>query len=68
MWLTYEEHELPVRDGGVNWDEKKLEEFFTLQDRLQDEGRCVSTGAHLSRTASVIVFSVICLVVSVELV
>uniref|UniRef100_A0A3B4GI72 Uncharacterized LOC106456556 n=2 Tax=Haplochromini TaxID=319058 RepID=A0A3B4GI72_9CICH len=43
MWLTYEEHELPVGDGGVNWDEKKLEEFFTLQDRLQDEGRCVST-------------------------
>uniref|UniRef100_A0A3Q2WM48 Uncharacterized protein n=1 Tax=Haplochromis burtoni TaxID=8153 RepID=A0A3Q2WM48_HAPBU len=48
MWLTYEEHELPVGDGGVNWDEKKLEEFFTLQDRLQDEGRCLPSDEEAS--------------------
>nr|QMT27587.1 interferon c [Oreochromis niloticus] len=48
MWLTYEEHELPVGDGGVNWDEKKLDDFFNLQYRLQDEGRCLPSDVEAS--------------------
>uniref|UniRef100_A0A665WLJ9 Interferon alpha-4-like n=1 Tax=Echeneis naucrates TaxID=173247 RepID=A0A665WLJ9_ECHNA len=40
--LLFEDFELPVGEGGVSWDRKKLSSFQNLQDRLLEEGSCVS--------------------------
>nr|QYW22330.1 interferon c [Channa argus] len=39
---VFAEHDLPVGEGGLNWDEKKLDDFQNLQDRLLTEGECLS--------------------------
>uniref|UniRef100_A0A665WMN0 Interferon alpha-4-like n=1 Tax=Echeneis naucrates TaxID=173247 RepID=A0A665WMN0_ECHNA len=41
--LLFEDFELPVGEGGVSWDRKKLSSFQNLQDRLLEEGSCLST-------------------------
>ncbi|KAI3359464.1 hypothetical protein L3Q82_013766, partial [Scortum barcoo] len=41
--VIFEDHELPVGEGGVTWDENKLDDFQNLQYRLLEEGSCVST-------------------------
>uniref|UniRef100_A0A3B5AQA5 Uncharacterized protein n=1 Tax=Stegastes partitus TaxID=144197 RepID=A0A3B5AQA5_9TELE len=41
--LIFKEHDLPVGEGGVNWDEQKLDKFRNFQDRLvEQDGRCLS--------------------------
>ncbi|KAM7371351.1 hypothetical protein PAMP_008604 [Pampus punctatissimus] len=40
--LMFEDHDLPDRDGGVTWDATKLDNFRNLQDRLLEEGSCLS--------------------------
>ncbi|XP_041813830.1 interferon phi 3 [Chelmon rostratus] len=40
--LMFEDHGLPVGEGGLTWDEKKLEDFRNVQDRLLEEGSCLS--------------------------
>ncbi|XP_044037313.1 interferon phi 3 [Siniperca chuatsi] len=52
LWVVYEslreagqifgDHELPVGEGGVTWDNAKLEDFQNLQFRLLEEGSCLS--------------------------
>ncbi|XP_050924537.1 interferon phi 3 [Lates calcarifer] len=37
------EDELPAEEGGVNWDNTKLSTFMILQDRLLEQGSCLST-------------------------
>ncbi|XP_070837216.1 interferon phi 2 [Chaetodon trifascialis] len=41
--LIFDDHELPVGEGGVTWDDKKLEDFQNLQHRLLEEGSCLSS-------------------------
>ncbi|XP_044188105.1 interferon phi 3 [Thunnus albacares] len=54
LWVVYEsldkagpifndeDHVPPVGKGGVNWDVKKLDDFKNVQDRLQEQGSCLS--------------------------
>ncbi|XP_070780053.1 interferon phi 2 [Enoplosus armatus] len=42
--FIFENNELPVGEGGVTWDDQKLEHFQNLQDRLVEEGSCLSSG------------------------
>uniref|UniRef100_A0A8P4KHP2 Uncharacterized protein n=1 Tax=Dicentrarchus labrax TaxID=13489 RepID=A0A8P4KHP2_DICLA len=52
LWVVYEslsEAELiflnndsPVGEGGVTWDDQKLEDFQTRLNRLVEDGRCLS--------------------------
>nr|XP_043907289.1 interferon beta-like [Solea senegalensis] len=56
LWVVYEtlnetqlilqNNHLPVGGGGVTWDEGKLDTFMNLQERLLEEGSCLSTGPH----------------------
>lgn len=41
----FDDEELPV---GVTWDRKKVHEFRMEQDRLSEEGSCVSTSLSVS--------------------
>uniref|UniRef100_A0A8C6MG26 Uncharacterized protein n=1 Tax=Nothobranchius furzeri TaxID=105023 RepID=A0A8C6MG26_NOTFU len=40
--LIFLQYELPKGEGGVTWDEQKLEQFRNLQDRLVQDHLCVS--------------------------
>ncbi|KAK2833969.1 hypothetical protein Q5P01_017858 [Channa striata] len=35
--------DLTVREGGLNWDEEKLDNFQNLQYRLLQDGKCLSS-------------------------
>ncbi|XP_068605545.1 interferon alpha-17-like [Brachionichthys hirsutus] len=39
---VFDDYEIPVEEGGVTWDEKKLEDFQNLQYRLLKEGACLT--------------------------
>ncbi|XP_022625436.1 interferon alpha-G-like [Seriola dumerili] len=53
LWVVYEtlretqelfqELDLPVGEGGVTWDSKKLADFLNLQYGLVEEGSCLAT-------------------------
>lgn len=42
----YAEHDLPEGEGGLNWDENKVDRFFQVVDSLVGNGTCVSTKTH----------------------
>ncbi|XP_068192396.1 interferon alpha-17-like [Antennarius striatus] len=52
LWVVYEslseagtvfdDYEIPVGEGGVTWDEKKLEDFQNLQYRLLKRASCLA--------------------------
>uniref|UniRef100_UPI0037E9993F interferon beta-like n=1 Tax=Semicossyphus pulcher TaxID=241346 RepID=UPI0037E9993F len=41
--LIFMTHTVPVGEGGVTWNTKKIERFQELQNRLMEEASCVST-------------------------
>nr|QTY39051.1 IFNc [Lateolabrax japonicus] len=41
--LMFEDPGLPVGEGGVNWDDQKLDTFRNLQYRLLEDGSCLSS-------------------------
>ncbi|XP_054464076.1 interferon phi 3 [Anoplopoma fimbria] len=53
LWVVYEslqeaeqmfeDHELPVGEGGVTWDHEKFIKFRHLQHRLLEKGSCLSS-------------------------
>ncbi|XP_039973916.1 interferon beta-like [Xiphias gladius] len=43
MQLMFEDNELPVGEGGVTWDDTILNTFRNLQNRLLEEGSCLSS-------------------------
>ncbi|XP_041859983.1 LOW QUALITY PROTEIN: interferon phi 2 [Melanotaenia boesemani] len=40
--LMFAEYYLPEGEGGLNWDEPKLDHYLNLQDRLVDDHQCVN--------------------------
>lgn len=55
----FDNYTLPVGEGGVNWDLKKLDDFLNILYQLLDQGSCVS--ACLSIGLSVCLSVVTCL-------
>ncbi|XP_049925566.1 uncharacterized protein LOC126405727 [Epinephelus moara] len=39
----FEDYDVPVGEGGVTWDDQKLAKFQHLQERLLDQGSCLSS-------------------------
>ncbi|KAE8282654.1 hypothetical protein D5F01_LYC18041 [Larimichthys crocea] len=41
--LVFQDNDIPVGEGGVTWNDQKLEDFQNLQYRLVEEGSCLSS-------------------------